>query len=250
MGAVRVASDGGIITFSIYAATDWPWDWTQQHLTKWDAEGDVIWETRSHYGYAVTAYDLEILPDQRVVTCSRYASWAALSYYSAEGDSRWTRLFHVFENSFSQLPYDVEPTTDGGFVLTGGASQQTGDPTPGMETIFIIKTDSLGCVVPGCQNVGVQEYVMDLQEQLKVSPNPASDVVNVALELPEGGEVQGQAQVQVLDMSGRLVLQQEVQQNLNHLRASLDVSALPAGTYYLHLRDAKRWLAGNKVIVE
>ena len=91
---------------------------------------------------------------------------------------------------------------------------------------------------------------MDLQEHLHISPNPASDLVNVLLELPEGGEVQGQTQVQLLDASGSMVLAEKVQQNFNQLRAALDVSTLPAGTYYLHLRDGKRWLAGNKVVVQ
>jgi hypothetical protein len=31
---------------------------------------------------------------------------------------------------------------------------------------------------------------------------------------------------------------------------TLDVSALPPGIYSLHLRDAKRWLAGSTVIVQ
>ena len=57
-------------------------------------------------------------------------------------------------------------------------------------------------------------------------------------------------QVQLLDARGRLVLEQRVQQNLNQLRGSMNVSALPAGIYYLHLRDGRRWLAGGKVVVE
>jgi len=30
----------------------------------------------------------------------------------------------------------------------------------------------------------------------------------------------------------------------------VDVSALPAGLYYLHLRDARRWLAGSKLVIQ
>ncbi len=249
-GAVRVGQDGGIITFSSYAEQTWPWDWRQQLLTKWNADGGIVWQTHSSYAYNVTAYDLEILADQSIVTSGPYYSQALLTKYSAEGDSLWARQYGVFDNALVHLPYDVEPSSDGGFLLTGTASQNTGDPHPGQETIFVIKSDSLGCVVPGCQNVGVQEYAIDLQERLRVSPNPASEVVSIALDLPEGGEVQGQVQAQLLDAAGRLVLQSAVQQNLNKLSATLDVSALPAGTYYLHVRDAKRWLAGSKVVVE
>ena len=249
-GAVRVASDGGIITFSSYSETDWPWDWRQYLLTKWDASGNIVWQMRSHYFFQVTAYDLEILPDQSIVTVGTYSWLSELAKYSAEGDSLWSRHLNVFNNLGNHLTYDVEPTTDGGFVLTGEAFQTLEDPHPNQETIFVIKTDSLGCVVPGCQNTGVQEYVMDLQNLLHVSPNPASDIVQVSLDLPECGEVLGTPRIQLLDVQGRLVLEQTIQQNLNQLRATLDVSTLPAGIYYLHLRDAKRWLAGSTVIVE
>ena len=83
-----------------------------------------------------------------------------------------------------------------------------------------------------------------------VAPNPARDLVNVALDLGEGIEVSGQVRALLLDATGRVVLEQPVQQNVNKLSASVDVSALSGGTYYLHLRDAKRWLAGSKVVVE
>ena len=249
-GAVRVASDGGIVTFSDYGEVSFPWDWGQQMLTKWDDEGGIVWQSRTSYGYGVTAYDLEILPDQSIITSGPVSWWAQLTKFSSEGDSLWARRFRPFEHAVDHLAYDVEPTSDGGFVLTGAASQSVGDPTPGLETIFVIKTDSFGCVVPGCQSVGVEEYVIDLQDHLHISPNPASEVVSVSLDLPEGGEVQGQAQVQLLDATGRLVLVRDIQQNLNQLRATLDVSTLAAGTYYLHLRDGKRWLTGGKVVVQ
>ena len=249
-GAVRIAADGSIVTYSDYGEEDWPWGWRQNLLTKWSADGDLVWQTRANYSSPVTAYDLEVVPDQSIIGVGTIGQRIALTKYSAEGDSLWCRVLKVFDHAGGHRAYDVERASDGGFLLTGEATQVGGDPTPGLETIFVIKTDSFGCVVPGCQNVGVEEYVMDLQEHLRISPNPTSDLVNVLLELPEGGELLGQTQVQLLDASGSMVLVEKVQQNFNQLRATLDVSALPAGTYYLHLRDGKRWLAGGKVVVQ
>ena len=251
-GAVRVAADSNIITWSEYREQDWEDYFQQLMLTKWNANGDIIWQKRSHYQVSAVGGDFEVLPDGSLIASGRQGAFGALMKFTAEGDSLWTRYLEVFEfdNGADHGVYDVEPTSDGGFVLTGYAFQGWLDPHPNAQTIWVIKTDSLGCVVPGCQNVGVQEYVLDLQSLLRVSPNPASDLVNIAMDLPEGGEVQGQAQVQLLDAGGRLVLERGVQQNLNQLRATLDVSALPAGTYYLHLRDARRWLAGSKLVVE
>jgi hypothetical protein len=249
-GAVRIAADSCILTFSSYGEIDWPFGWRQHLLTKWNPSGQVVWQTRTNYFTNVTAYDLEVLPDQSIIGVGTIGQRIALTKYSAAGDSLWCRVLKVFDHAGGHQAYDVELASDGGFLLTGGAVQVGGDPTPGLETIFVIKTDSFGCVVPGCQNVGVEEYVLDLQERLRISPNPASDQVSLSLELPQGGAVEGQVQVQLLDALGRLVLEQRVQQNLNQLRATMDVTALPTGTYYVHLRDAKRWLAGGKVVVQ
>lgn len=41
-----------------------------------------------------------------------------------------------------------------------------------------------------------------------------------------------------------------VPSNTTELRGTLDVSGLPSGLYYLHLRDGVKWLAGGKIIVE
>jgi hypothetical protein len=54
----------------------------------------------------------------------------------------------------------------------------------------------------------------------------------------------------VLDAQGREVLRQRVGTNTTELRGQVDVAGLPAGLYFLHLRDEVRWLAGSKVVVE
>jgi len=249
-GAVRVLTDGTIVTWSDYQDEVWLDDWKELMLTKWNSEGQVLWQNHMAYWQNSMSFDFEVLPDQSFITCASFAWKGLLMKLDAQGDSLWGRRLAVFDHLGGTYPYDVELATDGGYLLCGEARQTIGDPMPGLETIWLAKTDSLGCVVPGCQNVGVQEYVMDLQQLLRVSPNPAREVVHIVLDLPEGGAVEGRASVRFLDACGRLVLEEDVRQNLNTLRASIEVSALPAGTYYLHLRDAKRWLAGSKVVVE
>jgi len=253
-GAVRVDSAGDIYTWSDYKDPSWPFnDWYQVLLRKWSPSGGLVWETRSHYFQFTHARDFEILPDGSLITCATYGTVDILAKYGAGGDSLWTRYLHVFSPASYPTLYDVQPTSDGGFALTGYVVQDSFDesnPTPGLQTLWVVKTDSLGCVIPGCQEVGVGEYLLDLQKRLAVSPNPASEQVNVVLSLPETGEIEGQARVLLLDASGRTVLEHGLQRNLNQLRATVDVSALPAGLYYLHLRDGRRWLAGSKLVVE
>ncbi|MCB9165075.1 MAG: T9SS type A sorting domain-containing protein [Flavobacteriales bacterium] len=71
----------------------------------------------------------------------------------------------------------------------------------------------------------------------------------MSLALPEGYRLEGSAQALLLDAQGKEVLREQVPTNTSELRGQLDVSGLPSGLYYLHLRDAAKWLAGGKVVV-
>ncbi|MBX7130586.1 MAG: T9SS type A sorting domain-containing protein [Flavobacteriales bacterium] len=227
-------------------------------ISRYTSDGDLLWTDDVVTGIGGPSYinrltDAFQRPDGTIVVAGQY-EWQGTGFfgfvqaYSMEGDSLWRRAFRYMTDSVYSYPaiWDLEPTSDGGMILTGAATIMPGYS----EHLWLVKTDSLGCVVPGCQNVGVQEFTIDLQEHLDVSPNPAHDRVNVLLTLPETGEIEGQAQVLLLDATGRTVLEQPMQRNLNQLRTTVEVSALPAGMFYLHLCDAQRWLAGSKVVVE
>lgn len=249
-GAVEITSDGEIITWCGYKEPDWPMYYWEVLLTKWDADGGIIWQYHTHYNYTTTPADMELLDDGSIIATAMIDDKGALCKFNAAGDSLWTRIYRAFPTNNSHFFWDVEPTSDGGFIACGDAVQTIGDPTPGLYTLWIVKTDSLGCVVPGCATVGVEEYVVDLTEQLQLAPNPASDHVQVTLPLPPKAVIDGGVQVVVQDALGREVLRQPVPNATHEIRYTLDVSDLPAGSYYLHLRDKTKWLAGGKVIVE
>ncbi|MBK7942206.1 MAG: hypothetical protein IPJ87_10100 [Flavobacteriales bacterium] len=249
-GAVRVLPDGHIVTWSEYRELAWPYEFQQMMLTKWDASGGIVWQKRSHYQYQSATFDMELLPDGSFITSGTWGGWAAMAKFDAQGDSLWSRDYGWFGVNATHYPYDVTPTSDGGFVMTGYARQSGQDPTPGLYTIFLIKTDSLGCVVPGCHLVGVQEYEVSLQEHLSIWPNPATDHVRLELELPPGYRPTGAVQAVLLDASGRELLREAVPGNGTVLSHLLPLTPFAPGLYHLHLADEKRWLAGGNVVVE
>ena len=167
----------------------------------------------------------------------------------SEGNTLWQRFYaHYpsFQSNDDQIFYDVKRTSDGGLVLTG---ETNGGDFPYAQ-LWLLKLDSAGCLVPGCGSVGVQEYTDLFNGQLAISPNPASEQTHVALSLPEGFTTTGALQLFLLDAQGRVVLQQPAPENLNVITGALVLSGLASGTYYIHLADSKRWLAGGKLIIE
>jgi hypothetical protein len=247
-GAVRIAADGGILTWSLYREPGWELDWNQMMLTKWSPSGSILWQRKVHKNYFVTTQDMEILPDGSIVGAATILNAAALVKFSPEGDSLWTREYTLFGSLHGF--YDVQATSDGGFVCTGAAfSFPPSDP--GIQTsqvIWVVKTDSLGCVVPGCNTVGVEEYLMDLNEHLRVWPNPVATgaPLTLAFEPPHEFTPNGPLRIVVLDALGKQVHAERVQVGTCQL-ANLP---LATGLYHLHLTDNTRWLAGANFVVE
>ena len=144
----------------------------------------------------------------------------------------------------------MDLTSDGGAIFTGLARQGQDGEFPYRRYTWVLKLDEYGCLTPGCQNVGVQDYELALQSALVLAPNPVSDQLSLTLPLPAGYTLHGAVQAVVLDVQGNEVLRQNVSNLPTEIRSTLDVRALPSGLYYLHLRDEQKWLAGGKVLVE
>ena len=227
-------------------------------LTKLDTAGVVvwfkdIWQTDDPNWVCNLNCGFEY-PDSTLIVAGTLRSMAdrdkgILFKLEQNGETLWHRFYSHYPGAAygkDQIFWDVKPTSDGGMVLTGETNSDDYD----YAQLWLLKLDSMGCLVPGCGSVGVQEYTDLFNGKLVVAPNPARDLVNVALDLGEGIEVSGQVRALLLDATGRVVLEQPVQQNVNKLSATVDVSALSGGKYYLHLRDAKTWLAGSKLVVE
>jgi hypothetical protein len=257
---VKVLADTTVLVVGSFVQYVWPWPSIKYaYAARYSAAGLMLWEdtARSTSNGAVVAEltDAYQRPNGSLVTAGAYSdlqqgAFGLIRSYSLQGDVLWDREFTYYDTagpSGSHRIWDIEPTSDGGMILTGEAWDNT-QQAP--QNLWLLKLDSMGCLVPGCASVGVHEFVEDLTKLLRVSPNPASDQVTITLDLPQGGAVEGDVQLILLDASGKVVRQQHMEQNLNQLRAILDVHGLASGTYYVHLRDGKRWLAGSKVVVE
>ncbi|MCB0771356.1 MAG: T9SS type A sorting domain-containing protein [Flavobacteriales bacterium] len=228
---------------------------------KYSTDGDVLWERNLQVAdntqEPCQMNDGFEDADGNLILCGTVENYnnvfndkGLLFKLSPDGEVVWGRDYAHYggQNGYHPQVFNaVQPTSDGGFILTG---ETWGPMPPNPSRLWLLKLDSVGCLVPGCNTVGVEEFESQLQSALHMSPNPASEHLQERLALPEGYRLEGTVQALLLDAQGREVLREQVPTNTTELRGTMDVNGLPTGLYYLHLRDGQKWLAGGKVVVE
>ncbi len=158
----------------------------------------------------------------------------------------WRRAYQT-NTQVDHYFYDLERTLDGGYIMAGTAF----DSLLVSQDAWLVKVDSFGCLVPGCQLFdGLQEQYTDLGGALTLYPNPvgAGQPLQVGIALPAGFTTTGALSLGLVSSQGRLVREQVVPRNAN--RAELPTTGLAPGLYFVHLRDGSRWLCGGRVVVE
>jgi hypothetical protein len=230
--AMKYSSDGDVLWERNLQVADNTQEPCQMNDGFEDADGNLILcGTVENYNNVFNDKGLlfKLSPDGEVLWGRDYAHYGGLSGYHPQ-------VFNA-----------VQPTRDGGFILTG---ETWGPSPPNPSRLWLLKLDSLGCLVPGCNTVGLEEFESQLQSALQISPNPANTQVHVELPLPEGYRLVGAVQAVLVDAQGKEVLRGTMGNTGLGLNGNLAVSGLPSGLYYLHLRDGQKWLAGGKVVVE
>jgi hypothetical protein len=120
----------------------------------------------------------------------------------------------------------------GGYNVNGGLSISW---TLG-ETIIPTFTNGNLTLTHGFQQqlvVTAIEENIDIAVNVKVYPNPASDVVNISFEEP----VEGEIYITFLDSQGKLVKKDMIEATMTEKQINLQ--ELPAGVYYLRMTKGK-----------
>jgi hypothetical protein len=174
---------------------------------------------------------------------------------------RYYAAFDQFEHFLSpfEWPYDIAELADGGFVICGRANESAQSDNGFLPHIWLFRTDSLGCIEPGCQNiVGLQEQVIGLQGSMSVYPNPlpAGGQLTLRFEpMPAGTMPYANEATKLLvyDLQGRLIHQESLPQRGDNsgFVYRLDLPALSSGQYIVHwMSDAGAWYDSEQVLVE
>ena len=77
---------------------------------------------------------------------------------------------------------------------------------------------------------------MDLAHQIAIYPNPASATTTIEV----SGEINGAAELHILDLSGRLLYQEQMAATASFAESFVDMSAFAPGTYIVAIKTAGR----------
>ena len=170
---------------------------------------------------------------------------------TSSGDSLWMRRYFYQDAVISQGVgqfYDVLPTDDGGFIATGPVYSQLNMPNPPgySQDAWVVKVDGQGCIVPGCNIVGISEQATNLLDAFSIHPNPAHGSTTLELTLPQSVHASN-LELTLVSADGRVVQRERIVGNGTHV---LDLSQRGAGIYYAHVASGGKWLTGAKLVVE
>ena len=251
---LTLASDGHPLVASSWGSA--ANDRGRKYLAKLDsANGNVLWEKQYGLTCACPFFVVqEVVPGGDLIAAGQDVIvneyYGVLLRTTSTGDSLWLRQYQYHDSLVSNgrgLFRDVVPTPDGGFVAVGTALQAG----PYTQDVWVVKTDSMGCLEPGCHLIqGMQTQITNLRGALTVAPNPVAQggSVQVHLQLPESFVAQGALRLTVVSSEGRMVQEENLPSGV--LSFSFQLSSFPSGLYHIHLHDSTRWISGAKLVVE
>jgi hypothetical protein len=221
--------------------------------------GDFVDLHPSDDGYMLVS-DNQLLPSQGSNT-SFVGRWkGCLMKLDQNRDSLWMRSYAYFNNALDgddpwqigeHFLLDSKPTPDGGWVCSGYIKQLYSDPNPNLLTPWVFKVDSMGCLEPGCQFVGVSEMVLGLEDVMSLYPNPVNSVAHINFSFPINYSPPTLSELLVIDLQGKEVLRQAIQHNsASSLTVDLNLQYLSSGIYTVHWISEGAWLDSVKLVKE
>jgi hypothetical protein len=134
----------------------------------------------------------------------------------------WRRVYYYGDWEDDSYLYSINQWSDGGLVGVGTYYDRYLNPNWEALFLWLLSTDSTGCLGPGnCgSDIGFVEWALPGQG-IKVYPNPATDYIHIELSLP--GLQNTTATATLYNLAGQEVLRQEMQ--FENGKARIDLTA-------------------------
>lgn len=160
---------------------------------------------------------------------------AWLVKYDGNGNRLWKRTFNKNGGNNHHYFWDVQPTTDNGFVICGDLTNFALSE----QNMWVLKLDSMGCEIANC-SVGVEEEEIVLNATVKVYPNPATGIVTIQYDATTFTN----SMFRLFDVMGKEMLYKKIESN----HTQLDVSLYPKGVYFYQITNSIKSYSGKLIV--
>ena len=206
-------------------------------VRKINSNGDIIWDKTygQSFGGDIEYFDtffsgIELLNGETVFVGTRQGSEIGWSIkLDIQGDKIWERIYESNSN-FSNSFFDIDTTSDGGFIFMGEGRKPTG---PIDQDWWVVKTDEYGCDTMSCEIFDAVENVTSAN-RFKLYPNPAFNHITV-----EFSEIASDLEIEIFNSMGRHWYS-EMDRNSNG-KCSISLLHLPKGVYTIRIVSDNRF---------
>jgi hypothetical protein len=176
---------------------------------------------------------VHITDTTEIIPGHNYTDYGRLTKINPQGQIIWQRWYFpdsIPGDHFHDM-YDMK-ATDNGFTMVAHSIDYEA-ASQGQQG-WLIKTDTAGCLTPGCGSVGISAPETANIGQMLIYPNPASDNIAIDLSLPEG--ISG-GTLEIVDMLGRTVYSESIPfHNTSYI---INTSGWKTGSYVAHCTGLK-----------
>ena len=207
-------------------------------------DGSIIWNKQyDTIRRAIEPTMVKADSDDNLIIIGNYYSQEIVGIYgkawllkiNQNGDSLLYRQFYKSNNShtMSNYVYDFCITEDKSMVTCGYLDLDTA-----YTYLWLAKMDSLGCLQPGCQYVGVEELQKAKEGELKVYPNPATTQATITY--PTAEKV---IMLQIYNMLGQKIYEEKLSKG--SMQTTIDTRAYKKGLYKVVVGESSASLIIN-----
>ena len=181
-----------------------------QYIGKTDTNFNFLWRTFLNDEYYKYIYTLRTFEDGSIVAVGAavvddtYEPHGYIVKLDSNGTVLWERDYANAPGGHNYL-YDFQKMPDGGYICSGlGGDSIDG----GIESMaWLLRLDSMGCLIPGCDEVSVYDFIDDVDPSIKLYPNPFAEQATLEINVPDDFVIDPNQTLHcdIIDMQGRIV---------------------------------------------
>lgn len=171
------------------------------------------------------------------------SQYLMLAKFDLQGNILWKRLFSNWYAS--NRAYSLTALDDG-FLICGDSKDSTHEK--GDSDAWLIKTDTNGCIIPGCNAKDNVVQIIHPEKVFTVYPNPAQNEINVETNLDKGNYQNIKlSKFYVYNLQGQILLTKIPN---NQYADKIETNNLANGTYLVVIELSNGSQAVKKVVIE